>query len=511
MQKAQPFEQFFSQRSARERLFLTREALLLNSWVSSLWVPAWTPSREGVSHLYCPTHAGQDLRRSAGDERGGGAARRADPREAIARGAKVGACGSWPRPARRSSIFSRRCRHAGDRLAARRDVSPRRVRRAPDRSSRELPPIPARAADSQDRHRCRITCSMASATPRSRRRGRPRARVRRRSTSRFVGIGENGHLAFNDPPADFDTEQPYLVVTLDEACRRQQVGEGWFASIADVPAQAISMSVRQILKSRAIICVVPDARKARGRSGVHRRRGVADGAGVDPADARRHDAVPRRESAARLSPATRGECSRAICHENRAARALRPSGQRLRRRRLQRAGPDRRSRQRWRSSGCAPPASRAALPTLITSSFEEFAASARVIAGMSDAAIAGIHMEGPYISPEDGPRGAHPRAHVTRGERRRFRAPAGRGRRPDRPRHAGAGGARRAGAHRAPGRDRRARRDRAYRGDAAADRRRDRGGRDAGDASRATAARRCCRGIRTSSGSCWRPTRSSRA
>jgi glucosamine-6-phosphate deaminase len=78
----------------------------------------------------------------------------------------------------------------------------------------------------------------------------------------FVGIGENGHLAFNDPPADFETETPYLVVTLDEACRRQQVGEGWFASIADVPTQAVSMSIRQILKSREIICIVPDARKA---------------------------------------------------------------------------------------------------------------------------------------------------------------------------------------------------------------------------------------------------------
>jgi glucosamine-6-phosphate deaminase len=78
----------------------------------------------------------------------------------------------------------------------------------------------------------------------------------------FVGIGENGHLAFNDPPADFDTERPYLIVTLDEACRRQQVGEGWFASVTDVPRQAISMSVRQILKSRQIIGVVPDARKS---------------------------------------------------------------------------------------------------------------------------------------------------------------------------------------------------------------------------------------------------------
>jgi glucosamine-6-phosphate deaminase len=78
----------------------------------------------------------------------------------------------------------------------------------------------------------------------------------------FVGIGENGHLAFNDPPADFETTRPYLIVTLDDRCRLQQVGEGWFASVADVPSQAVSMSVRQILASREIICVVPDARKA---------------------------------------------------------------------------------------------------------------------------------------------------------------------------------------------------------------------------------------------------------
>ena len=78
----------------------------------------------------------------------------------------------------------------------------------------------------------------------------------------FVGIGENGHLAFNDPPADFQTEEPYLIVKLDEACVRQQVGEGWFANISEVPRQAISMSVRQILKTREIVCVVPDARKA---------------------------------------------------------------------------------------------------------------------------------------------------------------------------------------------------------------------------------------------------------
>ncbi len=78
----------------------------------------------------------------------------------------------------------------------------------------------------------------------------------------LVGIGENGHLAFNDPPADFETEQPYLVVELDEPCRKQQLGEGWFKSIGEVPRQAISMSVKQILKSTHIICSVPDGRKA---------------------------------------------------------------------------------------------------------------------------------------------------------------------------------------------------------------------------------------------------------
>ena len=78
----------------------------------------------------------------------------------------------------------------------------------------------------------------------------------------FVGIGENGHLAFNDPPADFDTKKPYLVVNLDDACRKQQFGEGWFKSFDDVPKRAISMSINQIMKSKNIICTVPDSRKA---------------------------------------------------------------------------------------------------------------------------------------------------------------------------------------------------------------------------------------------------------
>ena len=78
----------------------------------------------------------------------------------------------------------------------------------------------------------------------------------------FLGIGENGHIAFNDPPADFETEVPYIVVELDEACRRQQVGEAWFTDISQVPKRAISMSARQILKAKEILAVAPDTRKA---------------------------------------------------------------------------------------------------------------------------------------------------------------------------------------------------------------------------------------------------------
>jgi glucosamine-6-phosphate deaminase len=79
----------------------------------------------------------------------------------------------------------------------------------------------------------------------------------------FTGVGENGHLAFNDPPADFETDQPYIIVKLDAGCRQQQVSEGWFPRLSDVPQQAISMSIRQILKAKDILCIVPDARKAK--------------------------------------------------------------------------------------------------------------------------------------------------------------------------------------------------------------------------------------------------------
>jgi glucosamine-6-phosphate deaminase len=77
-----------------------------------------------------------------------------------------------------------------------------------------------------------------------------------------IGIGENGHLAFNDPPADFETQEPFLVVQLDERDRRQQFGEGWFETFEQVPSRAISMSIPQILKSKQLVVTVPDSRKA---------------------------------------------------------------------------------------------------------------------------------------------------------------------------------------------------------------------------------------------------------
>ena len=131
----------------------------------------------------------------------------------------------------------------------------------------------------------------------------------------FVGIGENAHLAFNDPPADFETEEPYLVVELDEACRRQQVGEGWFGSVEEVPRQALSMSVRQILASREILCIVPDARKATAV------RATVEGpiSPMTPASILRSH--PRttlyldRESSALLDPGSRGEV-RASAHDD---------------------------------------------------------------------------------------------------------------------------------------------------------------------------------------------------
>ena len=78
----------------------------------------------------------------------------------------------------------------------------------------------------------------------------------------LIGIGENAHIAFNDPPADFDTKEAYIVVDLDEACKRQQVGEGWFATLGDVPKQAISMTTFQIMQCKTILSCVPFGVKA---------------------------------------------------------------------------------------------------------------------------------------------------------------------------------------------------------------------------------------------------------
>lgn len=118
----------------------------------------------------------------------------------------------------------------------------------------------------------------------------------------FAGIGENCHLAFNDPPADFETDDPYILVELDEACRRQQLGEGWFPSLEAVPHTAVSMSVRQIMKAKTIVVSVPDERKARAVKGAVE----GDVSNARPASIlRRHPAATLhldRQSASLLSP-----------------------------------------------------------------------------------------------------------------------------------------------------------------------------------------------------------------
>ncbi len=128
----------------------------------------------------------------------------------------------------------------------------------------------------------------------------------------FVGIGENGHLAFNDPPADFAVETPYILVSLDEACRRQQFGEGWFPTFEDVPARAISMSIRQIMKARQILCTVPERRKSQA---VKACLEEAVGPMVPASILRTHPdcfLFLDREAASQLSPLTLGMLDRGI-------------------------------------------------------------------------------------------------------------------------------------------------------------------------------------------------------
>jgi glucosamine-6-phosphate deaminase len=120
----------------------------------------------------------------------------------------------------------------------------------------------------------------------------------------FVGIGENGHLAFNDPPADLETNDPYIIVKLDLACRQQQVNEGWFSTLGDVPSRAISMSVHQILTSNEIVCVVPGSQKA---SAVRAALDGPIGAEIPASALRTHPNVSiflDGDSASQLSPAT---------------------------------------------------------------------------------------------------------------------------------------------------------------------------------------------------------------
>ncbi len=110
----------------------------------------------------------------------------------------------------------------------------------------------------------------------------------------FAGIGENTHLAFNDPPADFDTTEPYIVVKLDEACRRQQVGEGWFARVEDVPETAVTISIQQILEARENPRDGPGRAEGGRRESHARRRGQPRRAGLDPPDPSQRHALPRR-------------------------------------------------------------------------------------------------------------------------------------------------------------------------------------------------------------------------
>ena len=304
-------------------------------------------------------------------------------------------------------------RRAGHRLGARRAVSSRRVRRAADRSPRELPPLPARAPDPQDRHRARITCSTASAT-----RSASAERVGRELAAApidvaFVGIGENGHLAFNDPPADFDTEQP---VSHRHARRGLPPAAGRRRLVSprsrDVPSQAISMSVRQILKSREIVCVVPDARKAHAVEGLRRGRGLADGAGVDPADPRQHDDLSRSRVGGAARRAARGAILDVATHDDRAPGFFDLQVNGFGGVDFNAPRPDRRSRRR--SARAHARDRRHALPAdahhLVVRAVRRERARARAASPIRR--IAGIHMEGPYLSPEDGARGAHPREHV---------------------------------------------------------------------------------------------------
>jgi len=247
----------------------------------------------------------------------------------------------------------------------------------------------------------------------------------------LAGIGENAHLAFNDPPADFTAADPYLVVALDEACRRQQVGEGWFPALADVPARAVTMSVPRILACRRLVCAVPDARKAEAV------RAALEGP-LTPA-------VPA--SILRTHP-------RATLHLDEAAAALltgswgrgAPPGEATPTAPLDLQlngfagvdfGADDLSLEQVRAA-CAAVAARGggqALATVITDAIPAVARRIERLATILEQdpvvrrTLVGIHVEGPFIRGDKGYVGAHPPAHARAAtvEEARLLVAAGRG------------------------------------------------------------------------------------
>jgi N-acetylglucosamine-6-phosphate deacetylase/glucosamine-6-phosphate isomerase len=227
-----------------------------------------------------------------------------------------------------------------------------------------------------------------------------------------VGIGENGHLAFNDPPADFDTQEPYIVVRLDLRCREQQLGEGWFETLEQVPSQAISMSIQQIMKSRRIVVTVPDRRKAQAV------RNALEGivTPLCPASILRcHEDCSiflDAPAAAMLSLAFeergRGENDNALIHlpglvdlQVNGYRGVDFSGVDLTRESCSQAC------RELLDAGAT-----ALLPTVMTSPDEIYERSLPIIADILNedefrGRVLGIHLEGPFISPEEGVRGVH--------------------------------------------------------------------------------------------------------
>ena len=326
---------------------------------------------------------------------------------------------------------------------------------------------------------------MPSTTPRLRPPGSGASCGARPIDVAFVGIGENGHLAFNDPPADFDDRPAVLVVSLDEACRRQQVGEGWFASVADVPASAISMSIRQIMQpARSSASCRTRARRSRCRRAIEGEVTPQVPASILQRHPRVTVYLDRGVGVAAAARRHAARCAQAPGDEVHLSRVLRSPGQRLRRRRLQRPRPPARTDRPTRSSTCAGPASRAACRRSSPDRLDAFARNARLLTRAGHPAIAGLHMEGPYLSPDDGPRGAHPADYIIRASADDFERRQEARRRPDRARDARAGGARRDGSDRASGGARRPRRARPHRSHAGSTRGGDRRRRDARDPSR---------------------------